>query len=338
MTTLSITLSVLLIIALLILLVPLIKNNEANSDKTVKKSLIGVAVFVPTFTMAGYFWLGTPEFAEIATQQAPPKQVTLVDKLEEKLKQNPKDLNGWMLLGRSYMVTDEYPKAIKAFEKAYLLDTHNLNAILSLADALAINKQGNLIGRPYQLLIQAYELDDKNQMALWLLGLAEKQLDNPESAAKYWLELYKQLPAGSDDRIKIKALLASVGKDRVDTGVENENDNSTPEQQTISNQVRFKIDNRIREENPNATVFIYAKEQQGMPMPVAAQKHLISELPDSIKLGASDEIMPQRKINQFDELVVGIKINNGTASDSTVIFKKEQLLNHNKSANIIINF
>ena len=120
-----------------------------------------------------------------------PKQVTLVEKLEQKLQKNPKDLNGWLLLGRSYMVTKEYPKAIRAFEKAYVLDSHNLSAILQLADAVAISQDGNLIGRPYQLLLHAYELDDENQMALWLLGMAEKQLDNPESAALYWQKLYQ---------------------------------------------------------------------------------------------------------------------------------------------------
>lgn len=211
MTTLSIGLAALLTIALLILLVPLAMRSKLVNDLLSKRALIAIALFIPLFSMGSYFALGTPEFAEISTEKPKPEMVTLVDKLEEKLKKNPKDIKGWLLLGRSQMITENYQEAIVAFEKAMVLEPHNIDAILPLADALGVVNGGSLIGRPYQLLLHAYDLEPENKMALWLLGMAEKQQGKNKSAIKYWQTLYQLLPDNSEDKTTVASLLKGVG-------------------------------------------------------------------------------------------------------------------------------
>jgi len=331
MTTLSITLSLLLILALLILLLPLTKQFDAN-----RKAVIGIALFIPLFSMAGYFILGTPEFAEISVEKDRPQQITLVDKLEAKLQKNPKDIQGWLLLGRSYMVTKEYPKAISAFEKAYVLDSHNLNAILPLADALAISNHGSLIGRPYQLLLHAYELDDENQMTLWLLGMAEKQLNNIDSAALYWDKLYQQLPSSSADRKKVRQLLASIGKTVTDQPPIEMSD--TTDLKQVSDYIEFDINNTIKATTPNATVFIYVKAASGMPMPIAAEKHQLKTLPSQVTIDESDELTPLQKLSLQEEVIVGIKISAAASNDSETLYKQEKTTSLNKLKTITIHF
>jgi len=346
MTTLSISLSILLTIALLILLVPIAMKSQLKTDTPAKKAIIAIAIFVPVFTMASYFSLGTPEFAEIATEQAPPPMTTLVDELELKLSQKPKNINGWLLLGRSYMVTENYAKAIHAFEKALTLEPNNLNAILPLADALAVTAGGKLTGKPYQLLLQAYDLEPKNEMTLWLLGLAEKQMNNKTLAENYWQTLYQQLPETSKDRTKVASLLTSIGSEVQETSVVTKqptiaiDDKTTIQEPTTHSKISISIEipeagkNKIN----NANVFIYAKQAKGMPMPIAAQRYKGDQLPNQVVLSKDDELMPGRSLNQFSELVIGIKISNGDAMQASTLFEKEQLLIGKDTAKFIVNF
>ena len=346
MTTLSIGLSILLTIALLILLVPIAMKSQLKTDTAAKKAIIAIAIFVPVFTMASYFSLGTPEFAEIATEQAPPPMTTLVDELESKLTQKPKDINGWLLLGRSYMVTENYAKAIKAFEKALALEPKNLNAIIPLADALAVTAGGNLTGKPYQLLLQAYETEPKNEMTLWLLGMAEKQMGNKLLAEKYWQTLYQLIPENSKDRAKVASLLASIGSNaEISLGIAKQpntviNENTTIQEPTTHSQISisFEISESTRNKMANSNIFIYAKQAQGMPMPIAAQRYKGDQLPDQVVLSKDDELMPERSLDQFKELIVGVKISTGDAMQANTLFKKEQFLSEQKTVKFIITF
>jgi len=347
MTTLSIGLSILVTIALLILLLPIATKSQLKNDTPAKKAIIAIAIFVPVFTMVSYFSLGTPEFAEMATEQAPPPMTTLVDELELKLAKKPKDINGWLLLGRSYMVTENYAKATYAFEKAIALEPNNLNAILPLADALAVIAGGNLKGRPYQLLLQAYDLEPKNEMTLWLLGMAEKQKGNKLLAEKYWQTLYELLPENSKDRTKVTSLLASIGSKtehsspvtKPQTLAVNEK-KLTQKETPINTEVPivFKISESVRAKIANSNVFIYAKQAQGMPIPIAAQRYKGSDLPNQIVLNKGDELMPGRSLNQFKEFVIGVKISAGDAMQGNTLFKKEQFISRQETAQFIITF
>jgi len=334
MTTLSIGLSILLTIGLLILLVPLAMKSQLNTDKTAKMTLIGIAVFVPVFSIAGYFALGTPEFAEVSTEQAAPQMTTLVDKLEEKLAKKPKDFNGWLLLGRSYMVTEDYHKAVLAFEKAILIQPNSLKAILPLADATALTQAGNLEGRPYQLLQQAYTIDPQHQMTLWLLGMAEKQLGKSELAAQYWNTLFSLLPDSSKDKRSVQKLLASVGKEVSYTETTETHEKAIIEQEMVKTdkkitegniKIKLNFDAKLLATTPNATLFIYVKETVGPPMPIAAQRYSVQNIPINITINKKDELMPNRSIKDFESLTVGVKLSNGDAVSQQTLFKKEEI-------------
>lgn len=347
MTTLSISLAILLTFALLILLIPLATKNKRNKGRLTKLTFITIALFVPIFSMTGYFILGTPGFAEQTTQQDAPAVITLVDKLEKKLEKNPNDVNGWLLLGRSLMVSEDYDKAIIAFEKAMALEPNNLAAILPLTDALAVKQAGNLSGRPLQLLHKAYQIDPDNQMTLWLLSLAEKQLGNMEKAKKYLQRLYPLLHDQPEDQKSIAKLLKSLGEPIDDTDSSSETQLTVENEQQIQNNqqnsdqqitLNLEIDNEIQKKINNANVFIYVKQPQGMPMPIAAKRYQGNKLPKKIILTKADELMPSRTLNQFPELVIGVKISQGDASSSELLFQKELKIPNPSSTNLIIKF
>jgi len=61
----------------------------------------------------------------------------MVDGLAEKMKNNPDDAQGWLMLGRSYKVLEQFPKAADAFANAYRLLGDQAEIMLLYADALA---------------------------------------------------------------------------------------------------------------------------------------------------------------------------------------------------------
>lgn len=326
MTSLAMWFSLILVIALAIVLIPFLKKRDDSDDNNQQKqnkiAVIAIALFIPAFSMGAYFTLGTPEFAEMQTAKPAPEQITLVDKLEQKLAKNPKDLQGWLLLGRSAMITEDYDKAIFAFDKALGLDPKNINALLPLADALAVKADGKLTGRPYDLLKQAFAIDQQNRMTLWLLGMAEKQQGNNQRAAILWQELYAQLDDNDADKPMIEKLLSTVG-----VTIEQ----SKPAFETIENatvdaiNIEISIPNELKNSWANATAFIYAKEPAGMPMPIAAQKILVSNLPEKLTLNAKDEIMPSRKLSNFNKMAIGIRITDSDKmNQGEILFLKEQ--------------
>ncbi len=337
MTLLSIILTISLIFSLLLLLLPLAKKFEEN-----KKTIVMIALFVPVFSLGSYFYLGTPGFADIAVQKPKAQQTTLVDKLKEKLQKNPEDFNGWVLLGRSYMVTEDYLGAVQAFEKALKLKPNHVKVMISLADALSVSQQGSMAGRPYDLLQQAYKLSPNDTMTLWLLGMAEKQRKNNKQAAFYWQKLYPMIPETSEDKNTIRLLLASIGERPLQTTPVNRRDQSDPKTSPNGNVLTdadFVIDKTIIELMPKATLFVYVKASDGMPIPIAAKKVFMSEMPSQIELNTEHEIMPNRKLSDFQELVIGYRIEQENKLNQNLnenALKKEKTISHNHSAKIII--
>jgi cytochrome c-type biogenesis protein CcmH len=55
-------------------------------------------------------------------------------------------------------------------------------------------------------------------------------------------------------------------------------------------------------------VFIFARATQGPPMPVAAVRKRVDELPVTVTLNDSRAMMPSRTLSQQKEVVVGARV------------------------------
>ena len=59
---------------------------------------------------------------------------------------------------------------------------------------------------------------------------------------------------------------------------------------------------------PDATVFVYAKAVSGPPMPLAAQRIRVAELPVTLTLDDTMAMMPQMRLSAFPQVTVGARI------------------------------
>jgi cytochrome c-type biogenesis protein CcmH len=121
-----------------------------------------------------------------------------VAKLAERLKENPEDAQGWLMLARSYSNFKRYREASDAYAKAVALVGNDAQVWVDYAETLALANDSQLRGRPVELINKALQLDPKNEKALWLAGNAAFQEQNFQQAISYWEQLQKLLPAGSE--------------------------------------------------------------------------------------------------------------------------------------------
>ena len=154
---------------------------DAKATRTERRtSGIFVALLMPVLAFAMYAGLSNWDWNAAATPAADATNVEdMLKRLEARLAENPKDTNGWLLLGRSYTAMGRYPRAADAFQQAYdLTQGENLEAVIGLGEALTLTDEASLGGRAGQLFEVALSKAPTNPKALWYGSMAALQTGN----------------------------------------------------------------------------------------------------------------------------------------------------------------
>lgn len=280
-----------------------------------------LALILPIFIFAGYAMLGTPKVfdkTQMQVQQSPPHAEgnqkmpsldVMLARLEQKLIDQPDNLDGWMMAGRSYMSLKRFADAKRVLQKAYELASDNPVVMLRYADALAMSRGGHLSGEPFSLIKKALVKSPDNVMALWLAGLAYEEQADHQNAISHWQRAAKLVQPGSESLQEINGMIARVQqKLSGNTPVVSQAENLSSSSMT-SLKVSVSLDPKFKAQaNPNDIVFIYAKAASGPPMPLAAVRKNVKDLPLVIKLDDSMAMMPAMKLSSFKNVVVSARV------------------------------
>jgi cytochrome c-type biogenesis protein CcmH len=149
--------------AIALIAVPLLKRTGALPRAP--GVALGAAGVIAIGAVALYGTLSNASWQAPAPANTPQ---AMVGKLARRLEQAPEDLNGWLLLGRSYTVLEQFPLAARAYQRAdRLAHGKNVDALIGLAEALALANEAQLNGRAGRLIEQALTLDPKSGKALY---------------------------------------------------------------------------------------------------------------------------------------------------------------------------
>jgi cytochrome c-type biogenesis protein CcmH len=318
--------------------------SGSTSSGAIGTAVIGL--LLPLFGLAMYGLLGNPDFIDTAspdkpviTQQhgqaageEPQSFESLVESLAQKLEQDPDNLEGWFLLGRSLMSLGRYNEAMQAFEVVNSkLPEPQPGVLLALANAVAMSQEGRLEGRPAALVQQALVLDPQSTTALWLAGMAAEEAGDLESALRYWEQAEPLLADEPENLAELRGMMRAVaeklgrtpGSDVSAVSQQPESfevPKASPAPGETAKQVRVRVSLSPEARaavSPEDTVFIFARAVEGPPMPLAAARHRVRELPLELTLDDSMAMMPQMRISAFDEVNVTAKISvSGTADAS----------------------
>jgi cytochrome c-type biogenesis protein CcmH len=136
----------------------------------------------------------------------------MVSRLARRLEKNPNDLEGWLRLGRSYAVLEQYPLSVRAYQRASeLAGGKNAEALVGMGEALVLNDREELTGRGGKFIEQALALDPKNGSALFYGAAVALRRNDLPLARERFVGLLGLDPAPSDDvRQIIESQIAAI--------------------------------------------------------------------------------------------------------------------------------
>ena len=312
----------------------------ATSKSVTKKgghivAAVLVALFIPIAAGSLYLKLGNPNaltqdltarppVAENANNQnasqaqLPGPLAELLPKLEERLASDPTDIQGWRLLGRSYMSIQDYSGAQAAYKKALALDENDPNTLTQLAEAIALSRNGNLSGEPMALLERSIVINPRHEPTLWLRSIGKQQAGEHQEALlgfNLLMGLAQEDPdaVATIDQMRSRSIQAlganSVRQTQTDGEKSEAAAQSTDSDAGPSIEVTVSLDsNVINEAAAEHAVFIYAKASNGPPMPLAVTRITVNELPATVILDDSMAMIPNMKLSSFDEVTIGARI------------------------------
>jgi len=138
----------------------------------------------------------------------------MVDRLAERLAQEPDDHAGWLRLGKSYGVLGEKQKAAEAYGRAAALAPDDIETLLALA-AASVEASGGGAELPANvaaLYRRILSLDPDNPQALWFSGVADAQAGDRIAAAKKWQALLARIPSDAPQYDEIKRRIEDLLK------------------------------------------------------------------------------------------------------------------------------
>lgn len=191
---------------------------------TARRTSVAVGLSLPVVALGLYLQLGTPEAINpVAADHTQNEQLAkMVDTLAARLKDNPNDSKGWVMLAKSYKAMERFDEAQRAFEKAGDIVKTDPELLLDHADVLGVLAGNSLAGRPKQLIEEALRLDPTNPMALMMDGVALYQSGDYKNAVTRWEKLLDLLQPGSPDAQQVQANIDDArAKGGLSAGVSN---------------------------------------------------------------------------------------------------------------------
>jgi cytochrome c-type biogenesis protein CcmH len=138
----------------------------------------------------------------------------MVANLATKQAADPRNLDGWLRLGRAYAVLHEPDKAADAYDKAAALKPEDVSIPLQEVGALMSDHSptDKLPPRVIGLLKQVEAKDPQQPLMLWYLGMAAVQDGHPDEARRYWGQLLTKVPPDSENAKMIKSAMDTLAQ------------------------------------------------------------------------------------------------------------------------------
>lgn len=354
MTAFAIICAVMLAAALLWIMLPLLRPQapvDPSGTRTERRAASAVlALSVSVLAIVMYLGLTNWDWRAAQTQAENNANVEgMLKQMEAKLASNPQDVDGWLLLGRSYTALGRYGRAVDAFQQAYdLTKGENVEATLGLGEALVMVDETSLAGRAGQLFDAALKKAPTHPKALWYGSMAALQAGDLRTGRDRLQLLMAQNPPeelrGVLER-QIQDLNEQLGEagQKVAQGAQAEGmaggsaDKATsPSPATQQRVIRAsitiapQIQQQLREP---MSLFVLARDPKAGGPPLAVQRRSSTDLPLVIELSERDAMMPTHTIASVPSVQVVARLSrSGTPQAASGDFYGEADYDFSKDA------
>jgi cytochrome c-type biogenesis protein CcmH len=286
-----------------------VDDPAAKAEKPAIWTAVVLAVALPLGSMGMYMWVGQPEalnpLALKTPDQVDPKDLAkMAQTLAEKLKDKPDNLQGWVMLGRTYRTLENFDAALRAYDSALKLSADD-DLKLERIEVIAMQRQGQFEGEPWNVIREILQRDPQHFGALLTAGSASYAEGKFADALKYWEQARKPLDANNPDLEGLESAIATV-RERL---------GMPPAKATVAAISGLNVTGQVNlsaalksKASPNDVVFIYATPANGDRMPLAIFKTTVSQLPFNFTLDDSTAMAPDRKLSAAGEVMVKVRV------------------------------
>ncbi len=237
----------------------------------------------------------------------------LIEQLYRKLQQAPDNMEGWSLLARSAMNMERYDLAEEAYRHIIPImeqqDANPAPVYGLLAQARYFGNGGRMESDVSDALNKALTLDANESNALGLKAIHAFEQGRYALAAEVWQQIIHNNPehparASIEAGIKRARHLAGGAPTQAP-----QQTITAPENDNAAIQVAVDLAPELKAGlQGNETVFIFARAVSGPPMPLAASKHRVGDLPVMITLDDSKAMSPALTLSSVDEVNVVARV------------------------------
>jgi len=139
----------------------------------------------------------------------------MVERLAQKLKDDPQDLDGWLKLANAYRVLEDYDQARVAWGKAAELAPARLDVQLDYAGSLIEGRadQAKTVPAEFPAVVQRIRnLDPENPLGLFYAGIAARADGRIAETKELWGKVLLLMPEGSPERQQLQREIDGLDK------------------------------------------------------------------------------------------------------------------------------
>ena len=313
-------------------LVPLLRRREGQPTS----ALFSVALVLVIGGGAALLYPAWSNWQWSQPEPAADAPAAMIGRLARRLEKEPENVDGWMLLGKSYGVVEQFPQSLRAYQRAVnLLEKKNdpalrekqVEALMGMGDALVNGGMSDFAGRAGRLFEQALELNPNLVKALFYSAIAASERNDLPLARTRFARLLEGNPPPEVRRFieqQVQALdaqmtLASKGPAVAATGSAPAAQAAAPQAAAgpvVSVPLRITLAKSVADRGAaGAPLFVLARipGQRGPPL---AAKRLDARFPQEVELLSSDAMLSGTGFTAGQELEIEARIANGGSAIS----------------------
>ena len=253
-----------------------------------------------------------------AQSAAGPDVAAMVAKLEKHLQDQPSDLTGWLMLGRSYLALNRLDDALVAYDHAHRLDGKNPDAAMGLGEAMSLRAGGEITPEASQLFEEALSEAPGNPQALLYGGFAAAARGDRALARSRWQTLKSMHPPPQIEQM-LDARIAELGSPGTGAapegapagtsaspaGTSTSDGDLSGAEVTVNISIAPALKSRLV---PEAPLFVFAREPGSKGPPLAAKRLTSSAIGTQVHLSAADSMLPGRVLVKGQQVSITARV------------------------------
>ncbi|MGP4844899.1 c-type cytochrome biogenesis protein CcmI [Marinobacter sp. 1Y8] len=244
---------------------------------------------------------------QASSQPEDQQMATLAQQLRERLEEQPDNLQGWAMLGRTYMNLENYGEAAWAFERlaGQVEDAPNEAATAwgLVAQARFFDSKGKMTPPVTAAIKNAQHRNPDEVNALGLQGINAFESGNYQQSIDYWGRIVKAAP----DHPQLPSIRSGIVEAYRRLGKPVPQELTAPEGAKVT--VSVSLADAFRDQvAPQTTLFIFAQNAEGSPMPLAVARLQASDLPTTVTLDDSMAMAPTAQLSDASKVMLTARL------------------------------